>query len=116
MTAEKQKCRNTGVENGGMAGAFSVMGLNHNLEFMGRQLHVQTENTGFPVTRIVTQVFCKGRVVFSKKSECPPDLHESRDPRKIHERMRTQHFQVIREIQAKQAGIPAHTTSGSTTP
>ena len=44
-----------------------VVGLNDNLVFMGRQLHVQTEHTGFPVARIVTQVFCSGRVLLSKK-------------------------------------------------
>lgn len=82
-----------------------VMGLNDNLVFMGRQLHVQTEHTGFPVARIVTQVFCSGRVLLSKKTECPAGIPESQDFDRIQKLMSTQHYQVLKEIAAKQARI-----------
>jgi hypothetical protein len=82
-----------------------VVGLNDNLVFMGRQLHVQTEHTGFPVARIVTQVFCSGRVLLSKKTECPAGIHESQDFNKLQKLMSTQHYQVLEEISAKQARI-----------
>jgi hypothetical protein len=82
-----------------------VVGLNDNLVFMGRQLHVQTEHTGFPVARIVTQVFCSGRVLLSKKTECPTGIHESQDFDKLQKLMSTQHYQVLEEISAKQARI-----------
>ncbi len=82
-----------------------VVGLNDNLVFMGRQLHVQTEHTGFPVARIVTQVFCSGRVLLSKKTECPAGIRESQDFNKIQKLMSTQHYQVLEEIAAKQARI-----------
>jgi hypothetical protein len=92
---------------GGVAGENSVPGLNDNLEFMGRTLHVQTETTEFPVLRIVTQVFSNGRVVFSKKSDIPPQNCETREFMKIQGLMQAQHFQTIREISGKQKQILA---------
>ena len=82
-----------------------VVGLNDNLEFMGRQLHVQTENTGSAAGRIITQVFCGGRVVLSKKSECPPDVCASHDFSKIQQLMKRQHYKIIEELTNKQARI-----------
>jgi hypothetical protein len=82
-----------------------VMGLNDNLEFMGKQLHVQTEHMEFPVARIVTHVFSSGRVLLSKKTECPPDIRDSHDFNRIQKLMNTQHHQVLQEIAAKQARI-----------
>lgn len=82
----------------------SAPGLNDNFEFMGKQLHVQTERIGLPVPRIVTQVFSNGRVVFSKKSDIPqgPDSQEFS---KIQELMKAQHFQTLREMAEKQKHI-----------
>ncbi len=90
---------------GGTEQKTSVMGLNDNLEFMGKQLHVQTEHSEFPVARIVTHVFSSGRVLFSKKTEYPPDIHGSHDFSRIQKLMNTQHQQVLQEIVAKQARI-----------
>ena len=95
-------------DNQGISGTeakLPVVGLNDNLVFMGRQLHVQTEHTGFPVARIVTQVFCSGRVLLSKKTDCPADIRESHDFNGIQKLMSTQHYQVLEEIAAKQARI-----------
>jgi hypothetical protein len=105
MMQEKQKCWNTKEGNGGIALASPPAGLNNNLEFMGKHLHVQTESTGFPTARIVTQVFCRGRVVLSKKSEYPPGISEFHDFNKMQQLMRTQHYQVIQEIADKQRQI-----------
>jgi len=80
-------------------------GLNNNLEFLGKQLHVQTERIGFPTPRIVTQVFSNGRVVFSKKSEILSESSDSQEFAPIQERMRSQHLQTIREIEDKQKRI-----------
>jgi hypothetical protein len=83
----------------------SVTGLNDNLEFMGRRLHIQTEYTEFPMARIVTQVFSSGRVLLSKKTECPADIQASRDSSRIQKLMSAQHHQVLQEIAAKQARL-----------
>ena len=101
MRQEKQKCGSNRGVGGGVSFTPSAMGLNNNLEFMGRQLHVQTENTGFPVAHIVTQVFFKGRVVFSRKSDYPPGVREAHDLSRIRELMHAQHFQIIQGIAEK---------------
>jgi hypothetical protein len=83
----------------------TVMGLNDNLDFMGRLIHVQTENMRSPAMCIVTQVFCNGRVVFSTKSEFPPGLCESQAFSQIQGLMRAQHFEVIKKIRDKKTQI-----------
>jgi hypothetical protein len=102
MNENQSKCGN--VEKSKDAVENLAPGLNDNFEFMGKQLHVQTERIGLPVPRIVTQVFSNGRVVFSKKSDIPqgPDSQEFTG---IQELMQTQHFQTIREMADKQKQI-----------
>jgi hypothetical protein len=102
--------QNSGTKDIGVDSA--VAGLNDSLEFLGKQLHVQTERIGLPSPRIVTQVFSNGRVVLSKKSDLPFQSDQPEDATRVHELMRTQHFQVIREIKAKQKRIlGTHTSS-----
>jgi hypothetical protein len=103
MNEKQSKCGN-GTKNG-IAAENSAPGLNDNLEFLGRRLHVQTERTGLPVPRIVTQVFSEGRVVFSRKFEIPPIGRESQEFPNTQELMRTQHFETLREIEGKQKRI-----------
>jgi hypothetical protein len=86
----------------GQVPPFKAVGLNDNLDFLGTQLHIQTENSLHPLPRIITQVFSNGRIVLSKKSEYPADFHDLENPDKIHELMRIQHFQVIQDISDKQ--------------
>jgi hypothetical protein len=87
-----------------------VPGLNDNLDFMGKQLHIQTENSEFPSSHIVTQVFSGGRVVLSKKSEHPHDIRTCGDARSIQELMRSQHQQIIKEIRDKQVRLQQNAT------
>ncbi len=87
------------------ASALSAMGLNDNLDFMGRQLHVQTENMSSPAMSIVTQVFCNGRVVFSTRSAYPPGVRESQNLKQVQDLMRAQHLRVIEKIRNKKAEI-----------
>ena len=85
--------------------AIHLTGLNDNLEFMGKQLHVQTENVRFPAAHVVTQVFFRGKVILSKKSDYPVEVHEIGDIDKMQELMHTQHSQVIKDIAEKQARL-----------
>jgi hypothetical protein len=87
---------------------FQAMGLNDNLDFLGTQLHIQTENAQYPTPRIITHVFSKGRIMLSKKSEYPADFHNSGNPDRIHELMRVQHSQVIQDISDKQKHIQSN--------
>jgi hypothetical protein len=84
---------------------FPLPGLNDNLDFLGTPLHVQTESVEFPVACIVTQVFCKGKVILSKKSERPFEIQDNIDAAKMQELMRAQHTQIIQSITEKQARI-----------
>jgi hypothetical protein len=100
------------VNHGSMKGEMNdipfnlrIVGLNDNLDFMGKRLHIQTEYTELPIARISTQVFCMGRVMLSKKFECPPDIRESHDIHRLQQIMNAQHHQVIQEIEDKQARI-----------
>jgi hypothetical protein len=93
------------VDKNGITFNLPAVGLNDNLDFLGRQLHVQTEYIELPVARIVTQVFCSGRVMLSKKTECPPAIHEFQDTQKLQQIMNAQHHKVIQEITGKQARI-----------
>jgi hypothetical protein len=103
-----EKARNKDAENGvnpAPAPVLTAMGLNDNLDFMGRQLHVQTENLRSPSPCIVTQVFCNGRVLFSTKSEYLPGVNESQDFSRIGDLMQSQHYRVIEKIRDKKAQI-----------
>jgi hypothetical protein len=77
----------------------AVTGLNNNIEFMGRQLHVQTENIGLPKPGIVTQVFSNGRIIYSKKIELSQELND------VQRQMHKQHSEVIQGIEDKRARL-----------
>jgi hypothetical protein len=78
-------------------------GLNNNIEFMGRRLHIQTENIGLPKPGIVTQVFSSGRVIYSKKTDFSQELND------IQSQMWNQHSEVIQSITDKQARLQGAT-------
>jgi flagellar biosynthesis protein FlhG len=82
-------------------GPVGVSGLNDNLVVLGRDLHIQTEDSGNDERCITTQVFCDGRVVLSTKSEYPQIVRNSHDGSRLAEFMRAQHFRVIREIESR---------------
>lgn len=91
------------------APATPIMGLNDNLDFMGRQFHIQTEDLGYTGRSITTQVFCEGRVVLSAKSEYPDGLRHRHNRNDVAELMRKQHFNVMRELEIKKAQILSST-------
>ena len=90
-------------ETSGRSMHTSISGLNDNLEVMGKQLHIQTESTGFPAVRIVTQVFCGGRVILSRKTDHASATGDAGNAAQIRERMNSQHSRVIKEIKDKLA-------------
>jgi flagellar biosynthesis protein FlhG len=84
-----------------------VTGFNDNLVLMGRNLHIQTEDLRAAGNGITTQVFCDGRVILSTKSDC------GHDPVETMETMRTQHFNVILQIENRK---PKNSNSPSSNP
>jgi flagellar biosynthesis protein FlhG len=92
-------------ESGRPVPATPIMGLNDNLEFMGRELHIQTEDLGYTGRCITTQVFCDGRVILSNKTEYPSTVRDQNDRSQVTELMHQQHFNVIRELESKKVRI-----------
>ena len=82
-----------------------IMGLNDNLEFRGKVLHVQTENVSSEKPCILTQVFHGGRVVLTKKYEYESGIEEAEDYKKIQALMYSQHSKIIEGINSQQAKI-----------
>jgi flagellar biosynthesis protein FlhG len=82
-----------------------AMGLNDNLAFMGRAFHIQTEDLGASARCITTQVFCDGRVILSTKSEYSETMQQPDHNDQVVELMRTQHFNVIRQIESRKARL-----------
>jgi len=81
--------------------ATPTMGLNDNLDFMGKQFHIQTEDLGYTGRSITTQVFCDGRVILSTRCEYPAKVGAKSNRGQISDLMRRQHFNVIRELESK---------------
>jgi flagellar biosynthesis protein FlhG len=80
-------------------------GLNSNLDFMGKDLHIQTEDMGEAARCITTQVFCEGRVILSTKSAYPPTPQDQHQGSQIIEMMRAQHFTIMREIEGRKTRL-----------
>jgi len=74
-----------------------VPGLNDNLEFLGRRLHVQTEDMGARRGLISTHVFLNGKVIHSIKSQYP----HADDRANIAGIMRSQHLAIMRQIESQ---------------
>lgn len=79
------------------------MGLNDNLNFLGKELHVQTENIQSSSPCILTQVFFHGRVIHTAKHEYTAEIGRSPDLAKIRNLMVRQHMKVVGRISAQQA-------------
>ena len=75
-----------------------TMGLNDNLDFMGKELHIQTENVKSVTSSILTQVFFRGRVIHTTKQEYSTEAQEFNDFGKIRDLMHAQHLKVIENI------------------
>jgi hypothetical protein len=79
-----------------------AMGLNDNLNFLGKELHIQTENVQSSAPYIRTQVFFHGRVVHTAKYEYSTEKRDSPDVLRIRELMHKQHMRVIKKISEQQ--------------
>jgi hypothetical protein len=76
----------------------STFSLNDNFTFMGKELHVQTENVSSEKPCIRTHVFFHGRVIYSKKWEYENNTLETADFGRIRDMMQTQHQSVLGKI------------------
>lgn len=74
------------------------MSLNDNLDFLGKELHIQTENIQSDIPHIRTHVFSRGRVIHTKILTFPADLAQSGDLSEIRRLMQSQHCEIIDKI------------------
>jgi hypothetical protein len=80
----------------------ATMCLNDNIDFLGKELHVQTENVDASVPYILTQVFLRGRVIKTLKYKYPTEIRNLDNFSKIHDLMHSQHMDVIEKINGQQ--------------
>jgi hypothetical protein len=93
------------VFNSRTAPVSSAMSLNDNLDFMGKALHIQTENVQSENPHIRTHVFSRGRVIHTKILSFPADLIESGNLNQIRRLMQAQHCEIIDKISRRQSKL-----------
>ena len=78
-----------------------ITGFNTDIEVGGRVFHVQTEDRGLDYPVIESLVYVGGEILSSRKTSYA-ELLESGDSveTEIHQRMKAQHAELIREIQS----------------
>ena len=77
-----------------------ITGYNIDVQYEGVTYHVQTEDMGIDLKRIITHVFIGGAILCSKKTDYSRHLIHGYDEKKIKELMDEQHRTVVRIIQA----------------
>ncbi|MEJ2108325.1 MAG: hypothetical protein P8Z37_00130 [Acidobacteriota bacterium] len=84
-------------------GISPTMSLNDNLNFLGKELHIQTENVHSGSLCIRTHVFTGGKIIHTTKSTFSSDIPDLSDFDKIRNLMHTQHQKVIDKIVKQQS-------------
>lgn len=79
------------------------MGFNNDVEYRGVTVHIQTEDLGLSVAKIMTQVFYSGAILEAKTISYADDLKAYPDPEQANERirrlMRALHKQAYKRMQ-----------------
>jgi hypothetical protein len=95
-----------------------IIGMNSETEYLGKTYHIQTEDGGRQNPVITTQVFLKGAILVTQKTNYADILKAEFLEEIVKDLMRQQHVQVIRELRsgkllekkAGQAAAPPPTT------
>ncbi len=75
-----------------------IGGFNHNFIYHGELYHVQTEDSGEKVARIVTLLFRDGTILASERHSYSDLLGREDLPRLVEERMKNQHKEMIHRL------------------
>jgi hypothetical protein len=75
-----------------------IGGFNHNFIYQGELYHVQTEDSGTKVARIVTLLFRDGTILASERHSYSDLLGREDLPRLVEERMKNQHKEMIHRL------------------
>lgn len=73
-------------------------GYNTNIQFKGRDYHVQTEDCGPKDSVVVTQLYHRGAVIFSDKTDYSRFTDNPDFEKELRNMMRKQHKDVIRNL------------------
>lgn len=73
-------------------------GYNTNIRYKGKDYHVQTEDCGPKEPVVVTQLYHKGAVIFSKKTDYSRFINSPDFEKDLRGMMREQHKGVIRNL------------------
>lgn len=75
-----------------------IGGFNHNFIYHGELYHVQTEDSGAKVARIVTLLFRDGTILASERQSYSDLVGREGLPRLVEERMKNQHKEMMRRL------------------
>jgi hypothetical protein len=81
-----------------------VGGFNTNVRYRGRTFHVQTEDSGPNVAKIVTLLYEGGSILFSRKTAYRGDAASS-SPVAVRTLMETQHREMVEALKAGQLDV-----------
>ena len=70
------------------------LGINSNIERMGKTLHVQTEDSGREYGHVITHLFISGSIIASLRASYTSDFSET----KINELIKSQHQKMIHQV------------------
>jgi hypothetical protein len=89
-----------------------VGGFNTNVRYRGRTFHVQTEDSGPNVAKIVTLLYEGGSILFSRKTAYRGDAAGS-NPAAVRTMMETQHREMVEALKAGQLDAEIGLADGS---
>jgi hypothetical protein len=89
-----------------------VGGFNTNVRYRGRTFHVQTEDSGPNVAKIVTLLYEGGSILFSRKTAYRGDAASS-NPAAVRSLMETQHREMVEALKAGQLDAEIGLADGS---
>jgi len=83
-------------------------GYNHNIRYCGVLFHVQTEDYGFEIHKIVTQLFHGGQLIAKKEQDYQSVLAQENAEEKIIAMMKKQHKSMLQELTEGMIAFPTN--------
>ena len=75
-----------------------LRGYNHNLRYLGRIYHVQTEDSGLDNPHIFTHVFIEGQIVATSRAEYADLVGDPEIDKKVRKLMQNQHKTLMKQL------------------
>jgi len=75
-----------------------LRGYNHNIRYLNRIYHVQTEDSGLDNPHIFTHVFLEGQIISSSRTEYGDIVDEPDNEKKVRKLMQDQHKTLMKQL------------------